>query len=551
MNKKTLFPIASFAFSVICLNTANAQWSNNPTVNNAICTETAIQEYPKIISDGNGGAIITWSDRRNGTDNNIYAQRIDATGNIQWTAGGVVICNVGGDQNAPVIVSDGAGGAIIAWEDYFSGNSDIYAQRINSSGVTQWTLNGVAICSASEDQNYIDIISDGVGGAIMVWEDNYGSTIDVYIQKVNSAGVTQWLADGVAICTATGDQYTPKLAPDGSGGAVITWEDQRGADPDIYAQHINSAGTISGLADGIAVCNATGNQFVPSICSDGAGGAIFTWYDRRNGNWDIYAQKFISGGTPVWTANGTAICTASNDQKYPKLVSDQNGGAFITWQGELSASNNIYAQHINTTGNTTWTANGITICAASGEQYSPEIIADNSGGAIITWSDNRNFNIDIYAQRITASGETIWSTDGVEISTATNHQGDVKLISDGNDGAIFCWADLRNTVYDIYAQNVCASGWLGVCSSSINDSENAASISVSSSANSVIIECKNISEAQADLSILDITGKTIFSQNKVSTAGKIELNTMGFSNGIYLVNLKTNRSTYTAKVFIN
>ncbi|MCG3166143.1 MAG: hypothetical protein POELPBGB_01919 [Bacteroidia bacterium] len=546
--KRIIF--ACLLTSVAC--TLKAQWSNNPSANNAICTETAIQEYPQLISDGNGGAIIVWSDLRNGTNTDIYAQKIDASGAIQWTAGGVAICTLSGDQNSPVIVSDGAGGAIIAWEDYFGGlTSDIYAQRINSNGVPQWTLNGIPICTATESQNYLDIISDGAGGAIMAWEDSYGSSIDIYIQKVSASGITLWLSDGVPICTAAGQQYTPQLAEDGSGGAIITWEDQRGADPDIYAQHINSAGTVSGLADGIAICNASGNQFVPEICSDGAGGAIFTWYDNRNGNWDIYAQKFISGGAPAWTPNGTAICTNSDDQQYPTLISDQNGGAIITWQDDSGPTTDIYAQRINADGSLAWTANGVSICAASGEQYNPEIIADNSGGAIITWSDSRNSMTDIYAQRLNSSGETIWSTDGAEISTATNHQSDVKIASDGNDGAILVWADLRDVVSDIYAQNACASGWLGVCTSSVNNTENDAGILISSANDILTLQFKNISTLQADLSVMDATGKTIFTQNKVNTSNRFELNTSAFSAGVYLVSVQNGTAVYTTRFFVN
>lgn len=528
-----------------------AQWPNNPAINTSICTQTDEQSLPAAIADGNGGAIFTWEDKRNGTDKNIYAQKVDASGAIQWTAGGVIICNISADQNAPVITSDGAGGAIIAWEDYYSGNGDIYAQRINSSGATQWTAGGVAICSASEGQGYIDIISDGAGGAIMVWEDNYGSSIDIYAQRVNATGATQWLSDGVAICTAADNQYTPKLAEDGSGGAIITWEDQRGGDVNIYAQHINSAGTISGLADGIAVCSASGNQFVPAICSDGAGGAIFTWYDNRNGNWDIYAQKFITGGTPVWATNGVAVCTASGDQQYPAIVSDQNGGAIITWQDASSIAANIYAQRINSDGNAVWTTNGVVVCDTSDSQYYPKIISDNSGGAIITWTDLRNITADIYTQRISAAGETMWITNGTEITTAANHQDNAKLVPDGSGGAIFVWDDLRNTERDIYAQNVCASGWLGVCTSSVNNTENDAGILISSANDVLTLQFKNISTLQADLSVMDATGKTIFTQNKVNTSNRFELNTSAFSTGIYLISLQNGTAVYTTKFFVN
>jgi hypothetical protein len=48
-----------------------------------------------------------------------------------------------------MIVSDNAGGAIIAWRDTRSVNWDVYAQRVNASGVAQWTANGVPLCAAT------------------------------------------------------------------------------------------------------------------------------------------------------------------------------------------------------------------------------------------------------------------------------------------------------------------------------------------------------------------------------------------------------------------
>lgn len=126
-----------------------AQWSIDPFVNNAISSEADEQTYPTIASDGAGGAIITWIDGRSG-DDDIYAQRIDAAGVVQWTAGGVVISTAAYQQRFPTIVSDGAGGAIITWQDLRSGtNWDIYAQRVNSAGAVQWTAGGVAISTAA------------------------------------------------------------------------------------------------------------------------------------------------------------------------------------------------------------------------------------------------------------------------------------------------------------------------------------------------------------------------------------------------------------------
>jgi len=246
-------------------------------------------------------------------------------------------------------MSDGAGGAIVTWEDYRSGNNDIYAQRVNAAGAVQWTTNGVALCTAAGDQEYPTIISDGAGGAIATWYDyRSGSNYDIYAQRVNASGAVQWTTDGVALCTAAGDQQYPAIVSDGAGGAIVTWEDYRsGSNYDIYAQRVNASGAVQWTTNGVALCTATGNQGVPKMTSDGAGGAIVTWPDGRNGNGDIYAQRVNAAGAVLWTANGVAICTAPGDQRSPTITSDGAGGAIIIWLDYRTGSYQLYAQMVD------------------------------------------------------------------------------------------------------------------------------------------------------------------------------------------------------------
>ena len=42
------------------------------------------------------------------------------------------------------------------------------------------------------------------------------------VQRLNANGVPQWAANGVALCTALGDQTDPNLISDGQGGAIVT-----------------------------------------------------------------------------------------------------------------------------------------------------------------------------------------------------------------------------------------------------------------------------------------------------------------------------------------
>jgi len=433
-------------------------WGSNGTI---ISKASSAQYYPEICSDGAGGAIITWWDYRNGSNFDIYAQRIDSSGNVQWTPDGVAICTAINDQYSPQICSDGIGGAIITWTDYRSGsNYDIYSQKINSSGNVQWTADGVATCTAIRSQGAPEICNDRAGGAIITWEDSRsGSNNKIYAQRINSLGNIQWTADGVAICTASSNQENPEICKDGAGGAIITWGVYR-----IYAQRINSSGNVLWPADGVAICTASLDREHPQICSDGAGGAIITWDDSRSGPSfhmnDIYAQRINSSGNVQWTANGVAICTIITNQRYPEICSDGAGGGIITWEDfRNDPSSNIYAQRVNATGDIQWNYGGVRICTAINDQTSPEICNDGAGGGIITWCDNRSgSNYDIYAQEINSSGKVQWTADGIAICTAINGQYGPQICSDGVGGAIITWSDFRSgaggTSNDIYAQHI-------------------------------------------------------------------------------------------------
>ena len=116
-----------------------------------------------------------------------------------WVPGGAPVCTATGEQSTCTITTDDFGGAIVAWQDLRNGNVDIFVQRINAAGVPQWTANGVALCTAAHDQTGPKITPDGAGGAIVVWSDYRSNTNnDIYAQRIDATGAVQWTANGVA-----------------------------------------------------------------------------------------------------------------------------------------------------------------------------------------------------------------------------------------------------------------------------------------------------------------------------------------------------------------
>ncbi len=461
----SLYVVGFFLIIAGLLTPVYSQWSTNPNINNALCTATRDQYSPKITSDGAGGAIVTWEDFRSGYYD-IYAQRINAAGTSVWSADGVALCLATGDQNFPAITSDGTGGAIVTWRDIRSGvDQDVYAQRINAAGTILWATNGVAVCTAIGEQFTPTITSDGTGGAIVTWNDNRSGNFDIYAQRINASGLVVWTTDGVALCTASMDQNYPQITSDVAGGAIVTWLDYRnGTNYDIYTQRVNASGSMVWSSNGEALCTATGNQDTPSIISDEVGGAIIAWQDFRSGtSYDIYSQRISPVGGFHWIANGIALCTATGNQYSPLIIGDGSEGAIVTWYDLRNGSNSdIYVQRIGATGGILWNTDGVALCVSTGNQYSPTIANDGAGGAFVTWYDSRSVNYDIYAQRINGLGIVQWTINGVTISTATWDQRYPTLVLDGAGGAIVTWRDSRNNgLYDIYVQNIDRNGYLG------------------------------------------------------------------------------------------
>ena len=102
-----------------------------------VCSAPNYQMYHSITDVGGGFTVMTWQDFRSGVSYDIYAQKVDLSGTTLWTSNGVVICGASGDQINVEITSNGPGGAIASWEDKRSG-ADVYAQRINANGSPGW-----------------------------------------------------------------------------------------------------------------------------------------------------------------------------------------------------------------------------------------------------------------------------------------------------------------------------------------------------------------------------------------------------------------------------
>ncbi len=466
--------------------TADTAWTANgvPVVSDAFF----IQRAPFMTADGAGGALVGWKDLRGGVDYDLYLARLDGTGQrvAGWPVSGAAVCSAAGEQTQPAIASDAAGGAFIAWSDPRDGVPDIYLQHVLASGAIGpgWPAGGLAVCNAPGDQFAPSVVPDGAGGAIVAWADyRAGSVVKVYLVRFDSRGdlLPGWPINGRAASSASGDQTDPVLIPDGGSGVIVAWRDFRdggaGAEADLYAQHLTGAGTIAAgwLATGVPLCTSAGDQNHLALAADGASGAVAAWLDARAVSPGTYAVRVTDAGAlyPGWIADGVPLSTAVVGDARPVAVADGSGGALVVWSDLRGGGADIYAQHVQGGGTIAagWPASGAALCNAAGEQLEPVAVADGGGGAIVAWTDARGAGADIYAQHVTGAGGIVpgWPVSGVAICTATGDQSVPVVASDGAAGAIVAWQDQRaGNAGDIYAARVTSNGVVAALASLVS-----------------------------------------------------------------------------------
>src|SRR5688572_4952926 len=329
--KRILLSLLTFTFTL----TVTAQWQAN---GNPVGTGSNNQWKCELAPGVVGDAYITWSDATvSTTDYNVHVSRLRSDGQIIWTQ---VICNAAGNQETPQAVPDGTGGAIIAWHDERggAGNFTVYAQRIDSNGTVQWTANGVQASTAvAAGMTAPRIIADGYNGIFLVFDNQN----DLYAQNLNQNGIPQWGASGVSLSaniTSTA-QDDGQLCSDGNYGIIVTWDNNG----NIQGQRLNNSGVEQWGSPGvgIVVCNAANTQDIPNIVPDGNGGAIIAWEDNRNGTTatGIFAQNISSASTALWTTNGVQVGEAGLDCRWrapnadghnnDHIVADNTGNYYI------------------------------------------------------------------------------------------------------------------------------------------------------------------------------------------------------------------------------
>src|SRR5262245_43062807 len=273
-------------------------------------------------------------------------------------------------------------------------------QRVAADGATDpaWAPDPSRLCVAPGHEVAFSAIPMGDSAVIVTWTDPGRNGSNVRAQRLEAGvGVTPtWPSSGIVVAGGALDQAGPRAANDGAGGAFLAWQDFRSGRPRTFAQRIDAAGAVVAAwpPGGLALGDANVDQVAPVVTSDGSGGALVAWQEFANGLFTVRVVRLTGAGvvSAGWASVGVVPCASPRHQLAPVIASDDAGGALVVWEEPLLGVRQLRAARVNTSGvlEPGWPAAGLVLAAASGQQRSAAILRDGSGGAFVTWQDTRS-----------------------------------------------------------------------------------------------------------------------------------------------------------------
>ena len=302
--------------------------ADSPGWGAAVPLETGVPgnaTWAHIAADSQGNAIAVWvQDYGNRSD--IWANRfVNGPG---W--GSPIAIETGDDavDTSPMVAVDAQGQGIVVWDHCPPPPpwpcTGIYATRFDP--ITGWSLpTTLATWSVGQGSLYVeDLAIDGSGTAMVVWEDTNGA-----VWATRTAPGRSWEAP-----TLIGLGARPGLAVSPNGTAIVVWQGAGSYPsyryPTILAKRFSPGQGWSSpmLVDQV---NETNADFWPGpvVAVNPAGVAFAIWNQQSSSNTsrsDAWAARFVPGAG--WDK---ATLVGKDSYERPEVTVDGSGNAIATW----------------------------------------------------------------------------------------------------------------------------------------------------------------------------------------------------------------------------
>jgi len=295
------------------LNSAGVkQWGSAPKKLRGTGAER--WEYARLIKSNSGNVIMSWivylGNIVTTSSTKLFTQKFDVNGNGLWTAPQDTVQNIGriyGLSYIPTLVSDGQDGAVYTWTDDRDVNtrSSVWVQRFNSTGAAQFPKNGTEATTLSTNQHYSPSTTylPSTGETVTFWTETNGAQTVVgglYGQKFDAAGNQQWGTSGKEFKAMDNNQLSFISALSNDTSVVVSYSESQFASANTLVKGLKTGPSSESLWTGniITAASFLSSKVRRQSAMDNTSGMVtMVWSDNRSGSGDILAQNINLDGT--------------------------------------------------------------------------------------------------------------------------------------------------------------------------------------------------------------------------------------------------------------
>lgn len=305
-----------------------------------------------IAIDANNNLHIAWHNWSGpAPGENMFHRVIDSSGNI---GPGTQMTHMGTNTDIPLLAIDSNNDLHLVFQ-HGNGRRDLYYKKFRWDGLNLTTLVGpIELTTQDSGLGYVYILSgmalDHNGNVHIVWSDwrdysSYSRT-EIYYMKLDNGGNT--LINELRLTSVDGNaSKTPVISIDPCDNIHIAWIDLKEPNGEVYYTKLDNYGNT--LVDDKRVTFDPSSSENPSITTDTLGNVHIIWSDRRDGNREIYYTKLDNNGNTL--VYDTRITFSAGDSiinyVHPSILIDLQNRLHITWYDNRDGNWEIYYKHGN------------------------------------------------------------------------------------------------------------------------------------------------------------------------------------------------------------
>jgi len=255
------------------------------------------------------------------------------------------------------------------------------------------------------------------------------------------------------------EQTDPRIAVAPDGSFVIVWIDKREGDNNVYLQRYNSDGYPE--TDNVKINDdvTTSWQAQPALDAGISGQYGVVWQDFRTdgypSNPDVLFQPLDSLSIPIDTNRNITPGYQNWMRENPDISLSAWGAGVVVWADYLNGNWDIYGQLIGADGSLIGSSFKVNDDVGTAQQHYPKVSTSAEGWFVVTWYDNRSGNDDIFIQRFEDDGTPMGVNVRINTDGTNKRQTFPDVTTDGAGNFTVIWVDYRNGSYpdnpDVFA----------------------------------------------------------------------------------------------------